>query len=62
VPEESIDDIFRAFYRVEHARDRKTGGTGLGLAIAARAVLHGGTIKAANAPDGGLVVEIRLQV
>jgi two-component system sensor histidine kinase CpxA len=61
VPEEAIEDIFRAFYRVEHARDRKTGGTGLGLAIAARAVrLHGGTIKAANAPDGGLMVEIRL--
>jgi signal transduction histidine kinase len=63
VPEESIEDIFRAFYRVEHARDRQTGGTGLGLAIAARAVrLHGGTIKAGNAPDGGLNVEIRLQV
>src|SRR5712691_1540173 len=61
VPEEAMEDIFRAFYRVEHARDRKTGGTGLGLAIAARAVrLHGGTIKAANAPDGGLMVEIRL--
>jgi signal transduction histidine kinase len=59
--EEAIEDIFRAFYRVEHARDRKTGGTGLGLAIAARAVrLHGGTIKAASAPDGGLMVEIRL--
>lgn len=62
VPEESIEDIFRAFYRVEHARDRKTGDTGLGLAIAARAVrLHGGTIKAGNAPDGGLNVEIRLE-
>ncbi len=62
VPSESLEDIFRAFYRVEHARDRKTGGTGLGLAIAARAVrLHGGTIKAANAQDGaGLMVEIRL--
>jgi signal transduction histidine kinase len=62
VPEEAIEEIFRAFYRVEHARDRKTGGSGLGLAIAARAVhLHGGTIKAANAPDGGLTVEIRLR-
>ena len=62
VPEEAIGEIFRAFYRVEHARDRKTGGTGLGLAIAARAVrLHGGTIKATNAPDGGLMVQIRLR-
>lgn len=62
VPENAIEDIFRAFYRVEEARDRKTGGTGLGLAIAARAVrLHGGTIKAANAAAGGLNVEIRLR-
>jgi two-component system sensor histidine kinase CpxA len=63
VPEESVEDIFRAFYRVEDARDRKTGGTGLGLAIAARAVrLHNGTIEARNAPEGGLIVEIRLRV
>ncbi|MGA9994576.1 MAG: ATP-binding protein, partial [Pyrinomonadaceae bacterium] len=63
VPEEAIEEIFRPFYRVEDARDRQTGGTGLGLAIAARAVrLHGGTIKAANAPGGGLIVELNLPV
>jgi signal transduction histidine kinase len=63
VPEESIKEIFRPFYRVEDDRDRKTGGTGLGLSIAARAVrLHGGTIKASNALDGGLIVEIRLPI
>ena len=61
VPEGSIEEIFRPFYRVDDDRDRKTGGTGLGLSIAARAVrLHQGTIKAANATDGGLIVEIRL--
>lgn len=61
VPEESIAEIFRPFYRVEPDRDRKTGGAGLGLSIAARAVrLHHGTIKAFNGKDGGLVVEIRL--
>jgi two-component system sensor histidine kinase CpxA len=61
VPEEAINKIFRPFYRVEDARDRQTGGSGLGLAIAARAVrLHGGTITAANAADGGLIVEMRL--
>jgi len=61
VPESSIDDIFRPFYRVGDDRDRHTGGVGLGLAIAQQAVrLHGGTIAAANAPDGGLVVEICL--
>ena len=63
VPGESIKEIFRPFYRVEDDRDRKTGGTGLGLSIAARAVrLHQGTIKAANAVDGGLIVEIRLPI
>jgi len=63
VPEGSIKDIFRPFYRVEDDRDRKTGGTGLGLSIAARAVhLHHGTIEAANASDGGLIVEIRLPI
>jgi two-component system sensor histidine kinase CpxA len=63
VPEEALNKIFHPFYRIEDARDRQTGGTGLGLAIAARAVrLHGGTIKAANVSDGGLVVEMRLPV
>jgi two-component system sensor histidine kinase CpxA len=61
VPHEAIDEIFRPFYRVEDARDRQTGGTGLGLAIAARAIhLHGGAVKAVNASDGGLIVEISL--
>jgi two-component system sensor histidine kinase CpxA len=61
VPEEKIEAIFRPFYRVEAARDRKTGGTGLGLAIAARAVeAHRGTISAVNAPDGGLIVVIKI--
>lgn len=61
VPDESLSDIFRPFYRVDDSRTRETGGTGLGLAITARAVqLHGGTVRAANVPGGGFVVEIRL--
>lgn len=61
VPDDALEQIFRPFYRVEHARDRMTGGTGLGLAIAAYAVrLHKGTVKAVNAAGGGLLVEIRL--
>jgi len=63
VPEESISNIFRPFYRVGDDRDRMTGGSGLGLAIAGRAVrLHGGTIRASNAKDGGLLVEISLPI
>jgi two-component system sensor histidine kinase CpxA len=61
VPEDALDKMFRPFYRIDDARGRQTGGVGLGLAITDRAVrLHGGTIKAANGPQGGLVVEIRL--
>ena len=61
VPEDALDRMFRPFYRIDDARGRRTGGVGLGLAITDRAVrLHGGTIKAANRPQGGLMVEIRL--
>ena len=61
VPEDALADIFRPFHRVEEARDRESGGAGLGLAITKRAVeLHGGSVAAANIPEGGFVVEIRL--
>src|SRR5271170_5328260 len=61
VPEESLRDIFLPFYRVDDARDRFSGGSGLGLSITERAVrLHGGTVKAENCPDGGLLVELSL--
>jgi two-component system sensor histidine kinase CpxA len=61
VPHEALDKLFRPFYRIDDARGRQTGGVGLGLAITERAVrLHGGTVKAANRPQGGLMVEIRL--
>jgi two-component system sensor histidine kinase CpxA len=61
VPAESLDKLFRPFYRLDDARERQTGGVGLGLAITERAVrLHGGSITASNRPGGGLDVEIRL--
>ena len=61
VPDEALGRLFEPFYRVEDARDRKSGGVGLGLAIAQRAIQqHGGTIRATNAPDGGLIVTIEL--
>ncbi|HVG30255.1 MAG TPA: ATP-binding protein [Pyrinomonadaceae bacterium] len=63
VPEESLSDIFRPFYRVDDSRTRETGGAGLGLAIAERAVrLHGGDVAAKNLAGGGFAVEIRLPV
>ena len=61
VPEKDLKLIFEPFYRVDAARDRAGGGEGLGLAIAARAIaVHGGSIEAHNAPDGGLEVGMRL--
>jgi two-component system sensor histidine kinase CpxA len=61
VPESALADLFRPFYRVAEARDRRSGGTGIGLAITERAVrLHGGTVRAANVPGGGLEVAIEL--
>jgi two-component system, OmpR family, sensor histidine kinase CpxA len=63
VPQGELDKLFRPFYRLDDARGRQTGGVGLGLAITERAVrLHGGTVRAANRPEGGLMVEIRLPV
>jgi len=62
VPEEALGKIFDPFYRAEDARDRQSGGgTGLGLAITERAVrMHGGSIQAANALNGGLSIEMCL--
>jgi two-component system, OmpR family, sensor kinase len=60
VPEESLNRLFDAFYRVETDRNRNTGGIGLGLSIARRAIeLHKGKIRARNAQPG-LEVELEL--
>jgi two-component system sensor histidine kinase CpxA len=61
VPESALYDIFRPFYRVNDARERQSGGTGVGLAISDRAVrLHGGSLRAFNAPGVGLIMEMEL--
>lgn len=64
VATDALERIFQPFYRAEDARDRQSGGgTGLGLAITERAVrMHGGSIAATNATDGGLSVEMRLKL
>jgi two-component system sensor histidine kinase CpxA len=61
VPEAALPYIFQPFYRVGDARTRGAGGVGLGLTIVDRTIrLHHGTVSAANAPGGGLVVELTL--
>lgn len=59
VAEHELNSIFEPFYHSQYAERNK--GVGLGLAIALRAInSHGGIISAANRPQGGLHVEIRL--
>ena len=63
VPESMLEEIFRPFARVPSAGTANVPGSGLGLAIAQRAVAaHGGSIRAQNAADGGLVIEIELPI
>jgi len=61
VPERLLSDIFVPFHRVEGGAAGNSQGAGLGLAIAERIVrMHNGSIRARNAPDGGLIVEMEL--
>ena len=61
VPEAELTNLFQPFYRLDASRDRGSGGSGLGLAITASVLRHhGGSATAHNAPEGGLVVELRL--
>ena len=53
--------VFEKFYRGRGASNH--GGAGLGLAICRSIVeAHGGTIEAANRPEGGAVFTVRLPV
>jgi two-component system, NtrC family, sensor histidine kinase HydH len=55
IPPEERARIFEPFYTT------RTNGTGLGLSVARRVVeLHGGTLTAENAPEGGALFRIVL--
>jgi two-component system phosphate regulon sensor histidine kinase PhoR len=60
IPHDDLRRVFERFYRVDASRARP-GGTGLGLAIVKHLVeLHGGTVKAANRPEGGAIFTVTL--
>jgi signal transduction histidine kinase len=57
---EHLPFIFDRFYKVDASR-RASGGSGLGLSIVKAIVeRHGGSIQAANHPDGGAIFTIVL--
>jgi two-component system OmpR family sensor kinase len=61
LPAGAGEQLFERFWRTEGGRSRGRGGAGLGLAIVqAIAQSHGGTVHAANAPDGGAVFDVLL--
>jgi len=60
LPAEALPHVFERFYKADAARTR-SDGSGLGLAIALENVrLHGGTLEAANRPQGGAEFTMRL--
>jgi signal transduction histidine kinase len=62
VPEDSLQAIFQAFYRINTEAEGPTGN-GLGLAIASEAIrLHQGTISAKNLRPTGLEITIQVPI
>jgi two-component system osmolarity sensor histidine kinase EnvZ len=63
IPETEREQVFRPFYRLDHARNQDSGSTGLGLAIARDiARIHGGDIALSRSPLGGLKAVLKVPV
>jgi two-component system osmolarity sensor histidine kinase EnvZ len=61
IPPPERDNVFRPFYRLDHARNQDAGNTGLGLAIARDiARSHGGDIALGVSSMGGLRATMRV--
>ncbi len=61
IPPAERDNVFRPFYRLDHARNQDTGNSGLGLAIARDiARSHGGDVALGSSSMGGLRATIRV--
>jgi signal transduction histidine kinase len=58
---EHREAVFERFRQIEGGATRRFGGTGLGLSIAREFVkLHGGSLTAAEAPEGGALFTVDL--
>lgn len=63
IPPESMDDVFKPFFRLDDSRNPNYAGAGLGLAIARDVARgHGGDIILETASSGGLRAVLRLPV
>ncbi|MCY4406259.1 MAG: ATP-binding protein, partial [Rhodospirillaceae bacterium] len=63
IPEDQREEVFKPFFRLDDARNPRTGGAGLGLAIARDVARgHGGDIRMSGASLGGLRAELRLPI
>jgi two-component system osmolarity sensor histidine kinase EnvZ len=61
IPPAELDNVFRPFYRLDHARNQDEGNSGLGLAIARDiARSHGGDVALGVSAMGGLRATIRV--
>lgn len=61
IPKEERENVFRPFYRLDHARNQDEGNSGLGLAIARDiAKSHGGDVTLGESSMGGLRAIIRV--
>jgi two-component system osmolarity sensor histidine kinase EnvZ len=63
IPEDSMDQVFRPFFRLDQARNAETGGTGLGLSVARDVARgHGGDIYLSKGAQGGLEATVSVPI
>jgi signal transduction histidine kinase len=61
IPPESLESVFRPYYRLDKARSRTMGGVGLGLTAVQTIIQgHGGQIVLRNRDGGGLEARVTL--
>jgi len=62
IPDDQLEKVFRACYRLEASRSQATGGTGLGLAIVRQlAETNGWTVSLKNRAAGGLEATLEIR-